>query len=130
MWKRSELWYESTPFTAPFLLPYLLSPISSYPILSPSYFLQCQLGTVISLFLLLRFSLHPVPYFRHASEVPNVPAHLHSFHCISHLSHLGKQRAALSTSLSEIPRGQNLPPIRLPNSPKQSFIHMCSAEKC
>lgn len=86
-------------------------------LLHPSYFLTCQAllpptpsshPPISSNFssalwshstLLLWFPLHPVPYFRHAFEVPNVPAHLHSFLCISHLPCPGKQWAALSTSL-------------------------------
>lgn len=72
---------------------------------------------------LLLFSLHSVPYFRHAFKVQTLPAHLHSFQYISNPPQeipldLGKPWTRLSTFLLEIPRVQNLPPTSLTNSPK------------
>lgn len=94
--------------------PYLLLTISV------SYFFQFQCST---------YELVQSHYFcSHCTQAHISGMHSRSkfyqltpthFQCISCP---GKQWAAVSTFLIEIPRAQNLPPFRLPNSPKHPLV--------
>lgn len=103
-------------FTAPFLSPYVLSPTFFLPSQSPIPVSVQYYELVQSHYFCTGTQAHISGMHSRSKFYQLTPTH---FQCISCP---GKQWAAVSTFLIEIPRAQNLPPFRLPNSPKHPLL--------